>query len=116
MSKIICLNPHCSAVFDDTDVDTKPIDYHPDIFHGASFVAEIKPVCPCCGNPEIANAFKCEDCGEYFPADERRYHPYDDRELCEKCFDKAEDEIDSPYHGITNMFEIFGAMTKLRGE
>lgn len=116
MSKIICLNPYCSAVFDDTDIVTRDIDCHPDIFHGVGWVPESRSVCPCCGSPEISVAFKCEDCGEYFPVDERRYHPYDDRELCEDCFAKAEDEIDSPYHGVTDMFEIFGAMAKLRGE
>lgn len=103
----ICLNHRCKAVFEENDIVETVIDHHP---YGEGYAAEYGCVCPCCGSIEISEAFRCSRCGEYYPVDERHWHPTEEKELCADCLDRVENEVESPYSGITDMFSIFPAM------
>ena len=107
MSKFICLNHRCGAVFEESDIIETEIDFHP---YGEGYAAERGCVCPRCGSPEIAEAFQCSACGKYFPIEERRWHPTEEKELCYDCYNDLAKVDESPYSGISDMFGIIPAM------
>lgn len=107
MSKFICLNHRCGAVFEDDDIATAVIDRHP---YGEGTAPEYGSVCPLCGSPEIAEAFQCSACEGYFPIEERRRHPTEEKELCYDCYKDLGKVDESPYSGISDMFGIIPAM------
>lgn len=83
MSKFICLNHRCGAVFDDDEIVTAVIDRHP---YGEGTVPEYGSVCPECHSAEISPAVECSRCEKYIPEDEAYFHPITDQPLCIDCY------------------------------
>lgn len=97
-----CLN--CEAEFEDFEVVEAIIDHHP---YGEGQAAEYGCVCPRCGSAEIAEAFRCDGCGEIYLKEEAHY--VEDRVLCPDCTEEYENS-DSPHKGIDNAFDAVFAM------
>ena len=76
---LICMR--CKSVFGEADQDERVIDRPCGEYGGYP-----KPVCPCCGDPEIIEAFECSECGGWFPIDERQYHPFTELDICDDCW------------------------------
>ena len=102
----ICL--HCKAIFDEAEIDEGVIDRHP---YGEGHASEYKCCCPECGSFEISEAFECTECGEWFPVDERNFHPYTELDVCEDCYFGITHAYEtSPYHDCDNVFDALDAM------
>lgn len=90
MSKFICLNHRCGAIFEDDEIATAVIDCHP---YGEGTVPEYGSVCPKCHSAEIAPAVECFRCEKYITEDEAQYHPITEEPLCVACYSMAADEL-----------------------
>lgn len=86
MSKYVCLNAKCGAVFDDDEIVRAVIDRHP---YGEGTASEYKCVCPKCRKADIALAVQCESCGKWIPEDEAEFHPITEDTICHDCFDNS---------------------------
>ena len=95
---LICLNHRCRNVFEEDLLVDVVADQHP---YGEGYVPEIRGACPACKCIEVAEAFQCEMCKEWYDKDLRRWHPLRDIELCEKCYKITEEMIERGYHHQT---------------
>ena len=68
---------HCNHTFDEVEERRNyPVAEFPEY--------ETYYVCPCCGNEDYEEAFKCEICGEYHPESEEG----DSENVCKACENK----------------------------
>lgn len=99
---------YCGSVFEEDNAVDKALDFHP---YGESYAIEYGNSCPECGSTDLSEAFQCGKCGEWFPVDERYWHPIDDMPLCESCLEFIEKDIESsPYHGCDDVFSMLDSM------
>ena len=99
----ICLNHRCKTVFDEANIEERVIDRITGEYGGRP-----KPCCPQCGCWEIAEAFKCDCCGEWFDHDWKETDG--NRDLCPACYKKYMDEPESPYEGCTDINQVVNRM------
>ena len=80
----ICLD--CGATFHEPDEK---------VFDRECYGDDPKPVCPACGCHEIAEAVKCDICGDYF--DEMDLYDNDEVRFCEDCKNSGRAHLHHPY-------------------